>query len=144
MLIPVTSFFDYETGVLPKTQTNELLNNINIMFKTSPWFKEIYFDVVPNRQNIIVIKCKWEVDVDELPSRYDAHQIKYIWDGKKDLTIEEARDKFLERYGNESWFHSIEINEDGKSFEITTNGMKHKKFDFYENFPVGYGIKKKD
>ena len=142
MLIPASSFFDYETGVTPKTPFNEVVKNIFIEFDKYPWFDSIYVDIHKNEQNIFVIKCRYKIDVDQFPDRHDAYQIKYTWEGKRDLTIQEACEKFIERYGKENWFNSIEII-NNEYLSVTINGRKNKRFDFYENYPIQYGIKSK-
>lgn len=141
MLIPIEEIMPNVNIRVPKTDNEVILKNLWLVFHKEPWFYKIYEDVTSTRRKSYAIKCKYQIDVDEQPSLFEGYQLKFFWEGKVDLTIEQAKEKFEKRYRKKNWFHSIEII-NGKWLSVTLKSWLNvnHRFNYYENFPVQYGI----
>ena len=141
MLVPLEELIPNVERTTPKTDNQVILKNLWMEFHKKPWYGKIYQDVATTRRRSYSIKCKYPIDTDEQPSLFEGYQLKFFWEGKEDLTIEQAAKKFRCRYGRKNWFHSIDVV-DGKWLSVTLKSWLNvnNRFDYYENYPVQYGL----
>lgn len=137
MLIPIESFFQSNIKQ-PKTKFEETILNLQKKFQKFSWYENIFLEKEKNHKNVFVIKSKYEIDTDQLPTRYDEYQIKYLWENKKQLSITEALEKFQKKFSKEPWFKSITIEKN--QIWVKLNFLKHNLPDFYENYPIRFSL----
>ena len=137
MLIPIESFF-LSNIKQPKTKFEEIILNLQKKFQKFSWYENIFLEKEKNYKNVFVIKSKYEIDTDQLPTRYDEYQIKYLWENKKQLSITEALEKFQKKFSKEPWFKSIIIEKN--QIWVKLNFLKHNLPDFYENHPIRFSL----
>lgn len=137
MLISVKLFFKNNSiNILPKNKHEELIKNIWNLFSKYEWFDDLLQDVGPNTPMNFTVKCKYPIDIDKYPTRYDSSFIKYTWDGRKELSVDEACEKFIQKYKQENWFDSAYVKYN--MINVVLKMRKNKLLDLYENHPIRY------
>lgn len=141
MLIPTSLIFPNIPGKIPKTDNDVTIQNLYYIFAKEPWYEELYQDISPNKRTSYTIKCKYPICPDCQPSLFEGYQLKFTWDGREQLSLDEAVEKFRKKFRKEQWFHDVK-SLDNNWIEVTISRWlnPNHRFDYYENWPVQYGL----
>lgn len=145
MLVAIEELFKNGVISCPQTKFQEELTFLYNKFSKEPWYSQMYQDVQTTQKTAIVVKAKYEIDIDSLPCRHGEYQIRYFWDGYVQPTIEEAAEIFRNLHRKDYWFVKIWVSKSGKYLEVLMRNNKHKlseRPDFFRNYPVIYEVEK--
>lgn len=139
MLIPIENLISNPMHGQPKTRDYEIFQNIYRQVSKFPWFKQLYMDQKKNGGRFeIVVETRGPMNMDIIPSSYDGYKVRYIWDGKKDLSIEEALNKYATKHSKDPWFISAKI-EHGQIW-VKMKYLQHNLPDFYEDHEIRFSL----
>ncbi len=145
MLVAIEELFKNGVISCPQTKFQEELTFLYNKFSKQPWYLQMYQDVQTKQKTAIVVKAKYEIDIDSLPCRYGEYQIRYFWDGYERPTIEEAAEIFRNLHRKDYWFVKVWVSKSGKYLEVLMRNNKYKmseRPDFFRDYPVQYEVEK--
>ena len=135
-IIPNKNYF------APKTQAQEIVSHLRRKYRHEPWFSDIRINVQPNKNLIVYVWCNHEIDDTFMPHMELGYRIKYWWEHKKQIDLEEAEKCFVNKFKNENWFISCKANKLFKTLTVTSSQYPNRNIkvfpDVYKDYNVDY------
>ena len=128
MIIPAERFFISCNESAPKTNMQQIVKNLLMIFKKYEWFVSLGCEIRQKKDNRFIVTAKHKIDIFEYPGFYDGYLIIYDWPNKKNKTIEDTLTLFIEKNGKEVWFVSAKIENDIIHVETRHNSLNFIKY----------------